>query len=46
MTRIKRALKRRTKIFLFTSNFCGDHSRLTQTITQQKIKNFDFSSSG
>nr|YP_010899831.1 ribosomal protein L20 [Ormosia elliptica]QGQ56080.1 ribosomal protein L20 [Ormosia hosiei]QUG10666.1 ribosomal protein L20 [Ormosia hosiei]UYX60793.1 ribosomal protein L20 [Ormosia hosiei]WHS16063.1 ribosomal protein L20 [Ormosia elliptica] len=41
MTRIKRGYivrKRRTKIRLFTSSFCGAHSRLTRTITQQKIK--------
>nr|YP_010760582.1 ribosomal protein L20 [Entada phaseoloides]WEY34898.1 ribosomal protein L20 [Entada phaseoloides] len=41
MTRIKRgyiARKRRTKIRLFTSSFGGAHSRLTRTITQQKIK--------
>ena len=41
MTRIKRgyiARKRRTKIRLFTSSFRGAHSRLTRTITQQKIK--------
>ena len=41
MTRIKRgyiAQKRRTKIRLFTSSFRGAHSRLTRTITQQKIK--------
>nr|YP_010512332.1 ribosomal protein L20 [Andira humilis]UXL83656.1 ribosomal protein L20 [Andira humilis] len=41
MTRIKRgyiARKRRTKIRLFTSSFPGGHSRLTRTITQQKIK--------
>nr|YP_010294858.1 ribosomal protein L20 [Crotalaria albida]UMO90796.1 ribosomal protein L20 [Crotalaria albida] len=43
MTRIKRgyiARKRRTKIRLFTSSFRGAHSRLTRTITQQKIKAF------
>nr|YP_010174364.1 ribosomal protein L20 [Sophora toromiro]YP_010174444.1 ribosomal protein L20 [Sophora macrocarpa]QSJ55126.1 ribosomal protein L20 [Sophora toromiro]QSJ55206.1 ribosomal protein L20 [Sophora macrocarpa] len=43
MTRIKRgyiAQKRRTKIRLFTSSFRGTHSRLTRTITQQKIKAF------
>nr|UEN67250.1 ribosomal protein L20 [Sophora prazeri] len=43
MTRIKRgyiARKRRTKICLFTSSFRGTHSRLTRTITQQKIKAF------
>ena len=42
MTRIKRgyiARKRRTKIIcLFTSSFHRAHSRLTRTITQQKIK--------
>nr|YP_009767853.1 ribosomal protein L20 [Dermatophyllum secundiflorum]QIS98471.1 ribosomal protein L20 [Dermatophyllum secundiflorum] len=41
MTRIKRgyiARKRRTKIRLFTSSFREAHSRLTRTITQQKIK--------
>nr|YP_010512496.1 ribosomal protein L20 [Luetzelburgia bahiensis]UXL83820.1 ribosomal protein L20 [Luetzelburgia bahiensis] len=41
MTRIKRgyiARKRRTKIRLFVSSFRGAHSRLTRTITQQKIK--------
>lgn len=41
MTRIKRgyiARKRRTKIRLFTSSFRGAHSRLTRTMTQQKIK--------
>nr|QVX28929.1 ribosomal protein L20 [Zornia myriadena] len=41
MTRIKRgsiARKRRTKIRLFTSSFRGAHSRLTRTVTQQKIK--------
>nr|YP_009127384.1 ribosomal protein L20 [Haematoxylum brasiletto]AHY32999.1 ribosomal protein L20 [Haematoxylum brasiletto] len=41
MTRITRgyiARKRRTKIRLFTSSFRGAHSRLTRTITQQKIK--------
>nr|YP_010512640.1 ribosomal protein L20 [Eysenhardtia texana]UXL84047.1 ribosomal protein L20 [Eysenhardtia texana] len=41
MTRIKRgyiARKRRTKVRLFTSSFRGAHSRLTRTITQQKIK--------
>nr|YP_009771520.1 ribosomal protein L20 [Poecilanthe parviflora]QIT02305.1 ribosomal protein L20 [Poecilanthe parviflora]QVX30349.1 ribosomal protein L20 [Poecilanthe parviflora] len=43
MTRIKRgyiARKRRTKIHLFTSSFRGAHSRLTRTITQQRIKAF------
>nr|YP_009697880.1 ribosomal protein L20 [Cornus suecica]QEJ84971.1 ribosomal protein L20 [Cornus suecica] len=41
MTRIKRgyiARRRRTKIRLFASSFRGAHSRLTRTITQQKIK--------
>nr|YP_009768442.1 ribosomal protein L20 [Quillaja saponaria]QIS99060.1 ribosomal protein L20 [Quillaja saponaria] len=41
MTRIKRgyiARRRRTKIRLFTSSFRGAHSRLTRTITQQKIR--------
>nr|YP_010476547.1 ribosomal protein L20 [Eriobotrya bengalensis]UVI15299.1 ribosomal protein L20 [Eriobotrya bengalensis] len=41
MTRIKRgyiARRRRTKIRLFASTFRGDHSRLTRTITQQKIR--------
>ena len=41
MTRIKRgyiARKRRKKIRLFTSSFRGAHSRLTRTLTQQKIK--------
>jgi len=41
MTRIKRgyiARKRRTKIRLFISSFRGAHSRLTRTITQQKMK--------
>nr|YP_010514166.1 ribosomal protein L20 [Strongylodon macrobotrys]UXL85819.1 ribosomal protein L20 [Strongylodon macrobotrys] len=41
MTRIKRgyiARKRRTKIRLFPSSFRGAHSRLTRTITQQKMK--------
>ena len=41
MTRIRRgyiARRRRTKIRLFTSSFRGAHSRLTRTITQQKIK--------
>nr|YP_009766277.1 ribosomal protein L20 [Acacia podalyriifolia]QIS96637.1 ribosomal protein L20 [Acacia podalyriifolia]USG48168.1 ribosomal protein L20 [Acacia podalyriifolia] len=43
MTRIKRgyiARKRRTKMGLFTSGFRGAHSKLTRTITQQKIKAF------
>nr|UDZ60904.1 ribosomal protein L20 [Albidella oligococca] len=41
MTRVKRgyiARRRRTKIRLFASAFRGAHSRLTRTITQQKIK--------
>nr|YP_009777128.1 ribosomal protein L20 [Oxytropis bicolor]YP_009935962.1 ribosomal protein L20 [Oxytropis splendens]YP_010143606.1 ribosomal protein L20 [Oxytropis glabra]YP_010350125.1 ribosomal protein L20 [Oxytropis diversifolia]YP_010964948.1 ribosomal protein L20 [Oxytropis falcata]AJE72274.1 ribosomal protein L20 [Oxytropis lambertii]UFA47156.1 ribosomal protein L20 [Oxytropis aciphylla]QJA27938.1 ribosomal protein L20 [Oxytropis bicolor]QNS39071.1 ribosomal protein L20 [Oxytropis splendens]QQL048 len=41
MTRIKRgyiARKRRTKIRLFTSSFRGAHSKLTRTMSQQKIK--------
>lgn len=41
MTRIKRgyiARKRRTKIRLSTSSFRGAHSKLTRTISQQKIK--------
>nr|YP_010978331.1 ribosomal protein L20 [Chrysosplenium valdivicum]WOC30070.1 ribosomal protein L20 [Chrysosplenium valdivicum] len=41
MTRIRRgyvARKRRTKIRLFASSFRGAHSRLTRTITQQKIR--------
>nr|WKN52257.1 ribosomal protein L20 [Pourthiaea arguta] len=41
MTRIKRgyiARRRRTKIRLFASAFRGAHSRLTRTITQQKIR--------
>nr|YP_010889059.1 ribosomal protein L20 [Pedicularis densispica]YP_010889359.1 ribosomal protein L20 [Pedicularis alaschanica]WJJ68908.1 ribosomal protein L20 [Pedicularis densispica]WJJ69208.1 ribosomal protein L20 [Pedicularis alaschanica] len=41
MTRIKRgyiARRRRTKIRLFASSFFGAHSRLTRTITQQKIR--------
>nr|ATL60372.1 ribosomal protein L20 [Cubanola domingensis] len=41
MTRIRRgyiARRRRTKIRLFTSSFRGAHSRLTRTITQQKIR--------
>nr|YP_009756218.1 ribosomal protein L20 [Gymnema sylvestre]YP_010847502.1 ribosomal protein L20 [Gymnema latifolium]QJA27332.1 ribosomal protein L20 [Gymnema sylvestre]WEV92069.1 ribosomal protein L20 [Gymnema latifolium] len=41
MTRIRRgyiARRRRTKIRLFASSFRGAHSRLTQTITQQKIR--------
>ncbi|KZV58662.1 hypothetical protein F511_42126 [Dorcoceras hygrometricum] len=41
MTRIKRgyiARRRRRKIRLFASSFRGAHSRLTRTITQQKIR--------
>nr|YP_009719844.1 ribosomal protein L20 [Eriobotrya seguinii]QGM86109.1 ribosomal protein L20 [Eriobotrya seguinii]QGM86195.1 ribosomal protein L20 [Eriobotrya seguinii]UVI14784.1 ribosomal protein L20 [Eriobotrya seguinii] len=41
MTRIKRgyiARRRRTKIRLFASTFRGANSRLTRTITQQKIR--------
>nr|YP_010521443.1 ribosomal protein L20 [Isodon bulleyanus]YP_010524083.1 ribosomal protein L20 [Isodon scoparius]YP_010526107.1 ribosomal protein L20 [Isodon mucronatus]UXP77849.1 ribosomal protein L20 [Isodon bulleyanus]UXP82073.1 ribosomal protein L20 [Isodon scoparius]UXP84801.1 ribosomal protein L20 [Isodon mucronatus] len=41
MTRVKRgyiARKRRTKIRLFASSFRGSYSRLTRTITQQKIR--------
>nr|YP_010038516.1 ribosomal protein L20 [Crataegus hupehensis]QOX10302.1 ribosomal protein L20 [Crataegus hupehensis] len=41
MTRIKRgyiARRRRTKMRLFASTFRGAHSRLTRTITQQKIR--------
>nr|UNA62933.1 ribosomal protein L20 [Leea guineensis] len=41
MTRTRRgyiARRRRTKIRLFTSSFRGAHSRLTRTITQQKIR--------
>nr|YP_010511308.1 ribosomal protein L20 [Carya palmeri]UQJ78277.1 ribosomal protein L20 [Carya palmeri]DAZ92034.1 TPA_asm: ribosomal protein L20 [Carya palmeri] len=41
MTRIKRgyiARRRRTEIRLFASSFRGAHSRLTRTITQQKIR--------
>nr|YP_010945255.1 ribosomal protein L20 [Rhamnus leptacantha]WME17624.1 ribosomal protein L20 [Rhamnus leptacantha] len=41
MTRIKRgyiARRRRTKIRLFASSFRGAHSRLSRTITQQKIR--------
>nr|YP_010233297.1 ribosomal protein L20 [Nitraria tangutorum]YP_011032776.1 ribosomal protein L20 [Nitraria pamirica]YP_011032864.1 ribosomal protein L20 [Nitraria sibirica]YP_011032952.1 ribosomal protein L20 [Nitraria roborowskii]QUL61453.1 ribosomal protein L20 [Nitraria sphaerocarpa]QHE65603.1 ribosomal protein L20 [Nitraria roborowskii]QHE65683.1 ribosomal protein L20 [Nitraria sibirica]QHE65763.1 ribosomal protein L20 [Nitraria tangutorum]QKY75643.1 ribosomal protein L20 [Nitraria tangutorum] len=41
MTRIRRgyiARRRRTKIRLFTSSFRGAHSRLTRTMTQQKIR--------
>jgi large subunit ribosomal protein L20 len=41
MTRIRRgyiARRRRTKMRLFASSFRGAHSRLTRTITQQKIR--------
>ena len=41
MTRIRRgyiARRRRTKIRLFASSFRGAHSRLSRTITQQKIR--------
>nr|YP_010039407.1 ribosomal protein L20 [Reevesia botingensis]QOY45733.1 ribosomal protein L20 [Reevesia botingensis]WPX21665.1 ribosomal protein L20 [Reevesia botingensis] len=41
MTRIKRgyiARRRRKKIRLFASSFRGAHSRLTRTITQQRIR--------
>ena len=41
MTRIRRgyiARRRRTKIRLFASTFRWAHSRLTRTITQQKIR--------
>nr|YP_010175890.1 ribosomal protein L20 [Scleromitrion brachypodum]QSM34984.1 ribosomal protein L20 [Scleromitrion brachypodum] len=41
MTRIRRgyiARRRRTKIRLFASSFRGAHSRLTRTMTQQKIR--------
>nr|WRW11088.1 ribosomal protein L20 [Melampyrum laxum] len=41
MTRIKRgyiARRRRAKIRLFASSFRGAYSRLTRTITQQKIR--------
>nr|YP_010146262.1 ribosomal protein L20 [Euonymus phellomanus]QQO81153.1 ribosomal protein L20 [Euonymus phellomanus] len=41
MTRIRRgyiARNRRTKMRLFASSFRGAHSRLTRTITQQKIR--------
>nr|YP_010847933.1 ribosomal protein L20 [Heterostemma oblongifolium]WEV92583.1 ribosomal protein L20 [Heterostemma oblongifolium] len=41
MTRISRgyvARRRRTKIRLFASSFRGAHSKLTRTITQQKIR--------
>nr|YP_010173372.1 ribosomal protein L20 [Medicago tenoreana]QSJ48619.1 ribosomal protein L20 [Medicago tenoreana] len=41
MNRVKRgsiARKRRTKNSFFTSSFRGAHSKLTRTISQQKIK--------
>nr|AZP73967.1 ribosomal protein L20 [Astelia pumila]AZP74054.1 ribosomal protein L20 [Astelia pumila]AZP74140.1 ribosomal protein L20 [Astelia pumila]AZP74226.1 ribosomal protein L20 [Astelia pumila]AZP74312.1 ribosomal protein L20 [Astelia pumila] len=41
MTRVRRgytARRRRTKIRLFASTFIGAHSRLTRTITQQKMR--------
>lgn len=41
MTRIRRgyiARRRRTKIRLFASTFRGAHSKLTRTITQQKMR--------
>ena len=41
MTRIRRgyiARRRRTKIRLFASSFQGAHSRLTRTMTQQRIR--------
>nr|YP_010940002.1 ribosomal protein L20 [Monstera deliciosa]WLN31414.1 ribosomal protein L20 [Monstera deliciosa] len=41
MTRVRRgytARRRRTKISLFASSFRGAHSRLTRTITQQKMR--------
>ncbi|KAL8505798.1 hypothetical protein ACS0TY_016864 [Phlomoides rotata] len=41
MTIIKRgyiARRRKTKIRLFASSFWGSHSRITRTITQQKIR--------
>nr|YP_010294008.1 ribosomal protein L20 [Paepalanthus alpinus]ULQ67302.1 ribosomal protein L20 [Paepalanthus alpinus] len=41
MTRVKRgytARRRRTKIRLFASTFRGAHSRLTRTMTQQKMR--------
>nr|YP_009433443.1 ribosomal protein L20 [Bupleurum boissieuanum]ATD85336.1 ribosomal protein L20 [Bupleurum boissieuanum] len=41
MTRIRRgyvARRRRKKIRLFASSFRGAHSRLTRTITQQRIR--------
>nr|AHA12861.1 ribosomal protein L20 [Maranta leuconeura] len=41
MTRVRRgytARRRRTKSRFFASNFRGAHSRLTRTITQQKMR--------
>nr|YP_010987912.1 ribosomal protein L20 [Orchis militaris]WON66343.1 ribosomal protein L20 [Orchis militaris] len=41
MTRVKRgytARRRRKKIRLFASTFIGAHSRLTRTITQQRMR--------
>nr|UXR13827.1 ribosomal protein L20 [Asarum sieboldii] len=41
MTRVRRgyiARRRRVKIRVFASTFRGAHSRLTRTITQQKIR--------
>nr|ATL62791.1 ribosomal protein L20 [Lasianthus sp. Kainulaninen et al. 17] len=41
MTRITRgyiARRRRTKMRLFASSFRGSHSRLTRTMTQQKVR--------
>nr|YP_009231931.1 ribosomal protein L20 [Goodyera velutina]AMA07289.1 ribosomal protein L20 [Goodyera velutina] len=41
MTRVKRgytARRRRKKICLFASTFIGAHSRLTRTITQQRMR--------
>nr|YP_010567331.1 ribosomal protein L20 [Plicosepalus acaciae]UZC33559.1 ribosomal protein L20 [Plicosepalus acaciae] len=41
MTRIRRgyiARRRRTKIRLFAASFQGAHSRITRTITQQKLR--------
>nr|YP_010953206.1 ribosomal protein L20 [Amorphophallus krausei]WMQ76115.1 ribosomal protein L20 [Amorphophallus krausei]WMQ76200.1 ribosomal protein L20 [Amorphophallus krausei]WRO37285.1 ribosomal protein L20 [Amorphophallus kachinensis] len=43
MTRVRRgytARRRRTKMRLFVSSFRGAHSRLTRTITQQKMRAF------
>nr|YP_010447657.1 ribosomal protein L20 [Lactoris fernandeziana]DAZ89791.1 TPA_asm: ribosomal protein L20 [Lactoris fernandeziana] len=43
MTRVRRgyiARRRRTKIRLFASTFRGAHSRLTRTISQQKMRAF------